>query len=125
MNKRELIFKITSKKEFSELPREDVELAFLKFDKKNITDYQKLKFTRSFLRKVYSSFSSRKLLVPKEKDSKWILMKHKSTKERGPFYPEVYSRILKGFEKRKRVSIVDLGCGVNGFSFELLKNWIN
>ncbi|PJE81397.1 hypothetical protein COU58_02860 [Candidatus Pacearchaeota archaeon CG10_big_fil_rev_8_21_14_0_10_32_42] len=121
MNEEELIKKITEKKEFSNLPKEDVEIAFSKFDKEENSDYQKLKLTRDFLRKVYSSFSSRKLLNIKDKDPEWVLMKHKSTKERFHFYSEVYSRIIKEYEKSKSLSIIDLGCGVNGFSLDFLK----
>ena len=53
MDKKELIEKITSKKEFSKLPEKDVELAFAKFDKReNLNDYQKLKLTRNFLKSL-------------------------------------------------------------------------
>jgi hypothetical protein len=120
MDKKELIKKIIEKKEFSALPEKDVEIAFSKFEKERNTDYQKLKLTRDFLRKIYSSFSSRKLLIPKEQDAEWVLLKHKSTKERFPFYEEIYSRLLKNFEGKK-TSVTDLGCGVNSFSFEFLK----
>ena len=100
MDRKELIEKITQKKEFSKLPQKDVELVFEKFDKLQNADYQKLKLTRQFLRKVYSSFTSRKLLnlrqklnlltassmrgQSKDKDVERVLKKHKSTKERLP-----------------------------------------
>jgi len=121
MDKNELIEKITLKKEFSKLPKKDVELAFEKFDKKNLNDYQKLKLTRQFLRKIYSSFTSRKLLNIKDRDVEWILNKHKSTKERQHYYEEVYWRIFKKM-KEKQISVIDLGAGVNGFSYEFFKN---
>lgn len=120
MEEAELIRKITDKKEFSDLPRKDVEIAFKKFYKPENAEYQNIKLTRNFLRKVYSSFSSRKLLNPKEKDVQWVLMKHKSTKERYEFYNQIYSRIL-GESNKENLSVIDLGCGVNGFSFEFLK----
>jgi len=115
MNKKELIAKITEKKEFSMLPSKDVKIAYAKFDKGG-SDYEKLKLTRNFLRKVYSSFSSRKLLNIKDKDEEWVLKKHKSTKERFEYYNEIYSRILKNV--KGNISIIDLGAGVNGFSYK-------
>jgi len=114
MDKRELIQKITEKKEFSRLPKEDVEMALEKFEKKNLNDYQKIKLTRQFLRKVFSSFSSRKVFSSKGKDVEWYLLKHKSTKERYSFYEEIYSNCLKPF---KRASVIDLGAGINGLSY--------
>ncbi len=120
MDRNELIEKIIKKKEFSQLPKKDIELAFEKFDKTQNTDYQKLKSTRQFLRKVYSSFSSRKLLGIKERDIEWVLKKHKSTKERRPYYGEVYGGIFK-LIKEKEISVIDLGAGVNGFGYEFFK----
>ncbi len=115
MNDEELIKKITEKKEFSRLPEKDVEMAFEKFNKERNSDYQKLKLTRNFLRGLYSSFSSRKLLtLGKEKDVGWYLKKHKSTKERFPFYEEVYRRIFHGM---KECSVIDFGAGINGLSY--------
>jgi len=116
-SKKELIEKITQKKEFSNLPKKDVESIFEKFDKPRNADYQKLKLIRQFLRKVYSSFTSRKLLIIKGRDVSWVLKKHKSTKERLPYYEEVYGRIFEGI-KEKEFSVIDLGAGVNGFSYE-------
>ena len=113
---KELIEKITQKKEFSNLPKKDVELAFEKFDKKNLNDYQKLKLTRQFLRKVYSSFTSRKLLNVKDMEPEYVLNKHKSTKERFDYYEEIYERVLKDIVGED-TSIIDLGAGVNGFSY--------
>lgn len=129
MNKQELIKKIIEKKEFSQLPREDVESALKKFENKNLNDYQQMKLTRQFLRRVFSSFSSRKIFSSKIKTeetsstisqskgkiAEWYLLKHKSTKERYPYYKEVYSRCLKNF---KTASIIDLGAGINGLSYE-------
>jgi hypothetical protein len=114
MNKKELIEKIISKKEFSQLPKEEVELALEKFENKNLNDYQKFKMTRQFLRKLFSSFSSRKVFSSGEKDFEWYLLKHKSTKERYPYYNEVYLRCLNGF---KKTSVLDLGAGINGLSY--------
>ena len=121
MSKKELIKKITEKKEFSKLPEKDVELAFEKFDKKDLNDYQKLKLVRQFLRKIYSSFTSRKLLNVKDMEVDYVLGKHKSSKERVPFYEEVYGKIF-GWMKERAISVIDLGAGVNGFSYGFFKN---
>ena len=111
---QELYEKITQKKEFSQLPRKDVELAIEKFSKRNLNEWQMLKMTRQFLRKIYSGFSSRKIFSTKGKSAEWYLMKHKSSKERFEHYSEVYERI---FPRKGKFSVVDLGCGINGLSF--------
>jgi len=116
MNKKELIRKIMQKKEFSELPKKGVELALKKFDKKHYLDEEKIKFTRKLLMEVFSAFTSRKLFSWKERSVGWILRKHLSTRERASYYEEIYGRILKGMEKN--LSVVDLGAGVNGFSYD-------
>ena len=117
MNKQELLQKITQKKEFSQLPKKDVEIAFSHFEKREVSDEEKIKLTRELLHKVYGAFTSQKLLSPKNKSEEWILRKHLSTRERLPYYKEVYERILKEFENKK-ISIIDLGAGVNGFSYK-------
>ncbi len=118
--KKELIEKITQKKEFSKLREIDVELAFGKFDKKEFSDLDKIKLTRDLLRKVFSAFTSQKLLSIKEKDPEWFLKKHLSTRERFNFYDLLYERILKD---QKKPSVIDLGSGINGFSYNYLKKF--
>jgi hypothetical protein len=118
MNKEELIKKIMEKKEFSQLPKKDVEMVFEKFDKECYVDSEKIKLTRDLLRKIYSVFTSQKLLKLKDKDPEWILGKHISTKERFPYYREVYEKIFEGFDKTKSLSVFDLGAGINGFSYD-------
>jgi hypothetical protein len=113
------IKKIMQKKEFSQLPLGDVVTALEKFDRPRNAEYQKVKLTRNFLREVFSSFSSRKLLsVGKGKEAEWHLKKHKSSKERFPHYGEVYGRIFQGM---KKCSVIDLGSGVNGFAYGFLE----
>lgn len=116
MNKKQIIQKIIQKKEFSELPKKDVELALKKFDKKHYLDEERIKLTRNLLLQVFSAFMSRKLFSWKERKPSWILRKHLSTRERIPYYEEIYGRILDGMGKE--VSVVDLGAGVNGFSYK-------
>lgn len=115
MIKEELIKEIMKKKEFSQLPKKDVEIAFSHFEKRETIDEEKVKLTRNLLREVFSAFTSRKLLKPKDKEPEWILRKHLSTRERFPYYKEIYKRILNGIGKK--ASIIDLGAGVNGFSY--------
>lgn len=119
MNKTELIKKIIQKKEFSQLPEKDVLLAFLNFNKAEYSEEEKIKLTRNLLRKVFSSFTSRKILLPKDKNENWFLKKHLSTRERLPYYEKIYSRILKGMDKN--LSIIDLGAGINGLSYHSFK----
>ena len=115
MDKQELIKKITEKKDFSKLPIKDVELAFEKFNKEGFLDEEKIKLTRNLLRKVFSAFISHKILSLKDKPSEWILRKHLSTRERLPYYSEIYKKILN--KTGRKVSIIDLGAGINGFSY--------
>ena len=119
MNRKQIIEKIIQKKEFSQLPEKDVELAFSHFDKEKYVDEEKIKLTRDLLRKVFSAFASQKILSPKNKNPEWILRKHLSTRERLPFYEEVYERILKG--SSKNITILDFGAGVNAFSYNYFK----
>ena len=119
MDKKELIEKIMQKKEFSQLPKKDVEMAFAKFDNNKYGDEEKVKLTRKLLREVFSAFASQKLLSLKNKDAEWVLKKHVSTCERFPYYEEIYKRILKGLDKN--LSIIDLGAGVNGFSYNFFQ----
>lgn len=119
MTKNEIIQKIIEKKEFSKLPKKDVELAFSHFEKKFVSDKEKIRLTRDLLHRVFGAFGSRKLLNIKNKEFEWILSKHLSTRERLLFYKEIYKRILKGVNKK--TSVVDLGSGVNGFSYFYFK----
>ncbi len=129
MDKQELIEKIIQKKEFSQLPRKDVEMAFEKFDNEKYGDEEKVKLTRKLLREVFSAFASQKLLKLKDKGFEWVLKKHVSTRERFPYYEEIYKRIFQGESARPpaqkvqsptQPTIFDLGAGINGFSYEYL-----
>ena len=107
--------KIISKKEYSQLPKKDVELAFSHFEKRQVSDEEKIRLTRELLHKVFGVFASGKLLSLKNKEPEWILRKHVSTRERLLHYEEIYHRILND-EK----NVIDLGAGVNGFSYKYL-----
>lgn len=121
MNKEELIKKITEKKEFSDLPEEDVEIVFQKFDNSKYSDEEKIKLARDLLRRVYSVFTSGKLLNKKiidKKSPEEILKKHVSTRERYRFYPELYHKLLEREDSKSEVSVIDLGAGINGLSYD-------
>jgi hypothetical protein len=112
----EIYEKVTQKKEFSQLPRKDVEMAFAKFDNDNYGDEERIKLTRKLLREMFSAFASQKLLKLKDKGPEWVLKKHVSTRERFEYYEEIYGRVLKDVVGGRK--IFDLGAGVNGFSYE-------
>ena len=118
MGRNELISKICAKKEFSNLPKEDVERAFEKVSNESLLDEEKIKLTRNLLRKIYTAFLSEKILNAKNKDAEWFLKKHLSTRERLPYYEKIYERVFKNL--KGKVYVYDLGCGVNGFSYPFL-----
>jgi hypothetical protein len=119
----QLLQKITSKKEYSQLPMKDVELTFSHFEKREVSDEEKIRLTRELLHKVFGAFTSQKLLSLKEKTPEWMLRKHLSTRERLSHYQEIYKRVLKGFDRD--VSIIDLGAGINGFSYKYFPKKVN
>jgi len=107
---------ITKKKDFSQLPMKDVGRAFRVFEKRQVSDEEKIRLTRDLLRKVFSAFTSKKILSLKDKEPEWILRKHISTRERLPYYSEIYERLLKDFAENE-ITVFDLGAGINGFSY--------
>lgn len=122
MEKEKIIKRVMEKREFTKLPKKDVEMALRHFEKRQVSDEEKARLTRELLHKVYGGFVSRKLLSPKDKHEEWVLRKHLSTRERLPYYKEVYDRI---FEKLKPSTIIDLGAGVNGFSYNYFPYKVN
>lgn len=121
MNKKTLQ-KIREKREFSQLPEKDIEIAYEHFAKRQASEEEKINLAKELLRKVFSVFMSKKLLSLKDKEPEWILRKHISTRERLSHYEEIYERILKNYSK---VSIIDLGAGINGFSYKFFNRKIN
>ena len=105
------------------MPTEDVERVFDKFDKDIYLGEEKVKLARDLLRKVYSGFTSQKLLSLKNKNEEWILKKHLSTRERFPYYGELYKKLIWDFDET--LTVIDLGCGINGFSYKFFKKKIN
>ena len=123
MVKKEIFEKIIQKKEFSELPKKEIEKAFSKFEKRQTSEEEKIRLTRDLLRKIYFSFGSRKLLNPKiieKKNVEQILNKHNSTRERFLHYEEVYGKIFQS--KKEKLTVFDLGAGINGLSYKYFKN---
>ncbi len=116
MEKDKIIQEIMKKREFSQLPVKDVERAYSAFERRQVSEEEKIRLTREVLHKVYGAFISKKLLSLKDKDSDWVLRKHLSTRERLPYYKELYRRVLENFKG----AIFDLGAGINGFSYKYL-----
>ena len=110
MNK-ELIEEVKRKKEFSQLPDSVVERA-LEISKEDV------KAARALLRKYFGVFLTNKILKgnlnPEE-----VLEKHLSSKKRA--YDLLYQKL---FEIVGDIGcVVDLGAGVNGFSYKFLKKY--
>lgn len=101
-----LIVEVKKKKEFSNLPDSIVERA-LTISKENIKD------ARAFLRKYFGVFLTNKVLKGKTEE---VLSSHISSKFRD--YRLFYEKI---FEGKKANSVVDLGCGANGFSYSFIR----
>ena len=116
---KEIYEQIIKKKELSQLPKKDVEAAFGKFEKRQVSDAEKIRLTRDLLNQMFWPFRSHKLLglKDKDKDPEWILQKHMSTRERLPYYEEVYSKLFNGLNE---ATVFDLGCGINGFSYQFM-----
>src|SRR3989344_2472292 len=122
MDKHKLIKKIIEKKIYSRLPLIDVKLAFKKNNNNNYTDEEKVKKTRELLGKIYSAFSGQRLMTRRKLSVEKVLKRHRSTRERLPYYSEIYKRVFNNIHFK---SIVDLGAGVNGFTYALMPNGIN
>ncbi len=97
--------KVKEKKEFSML----LDSLVLRVSKKAKED---VKGTRALLRKYFTVFLTNKLLNGKLAPEE-MLDKHISSKNRD--YQKLYERILNPSE-----TVIDLGAGVNGFSYSLM-----
>ncbi len=105
-----IIEAIKKKREFSGLPNSIVE---------RVAEMSKgdVKESRALLRKYFGVFLTNKILKGKISDDE-MLVSHMSSKKRDyeKFYGEIFSEI-KGVG-----SVIDLGCGVNGFSYKYLRD---
>ncbi len=141
-----IIEKILEKSELKNLPEDVVREKLEKhFDKKSKEKYEKLgtKFfrskefktikskVRSELREIYGVFFEKqnkhrerilKELIknPSIENHVKVLELHKSSKERLPFYEEIYSKIFSVTGKPE--SILDLACGYNPVSYPFMKH---
>jgi len=148
-NLNELILAVKAKKELRNLDDEFVKEKINEFFEKNKkvkTKYEEsksfkefsrsqeynalLKTIRSELREIYGVFILDKkderinLLLKLEKkplldNYNKMLSLHKSTKERLPYYPEIYEKIWPITGEPK--TILDIACGLNPFSYPYLK----
>jgi len=112
-----LIKKVKEKREFSGLPDGIISKVLEMRGIRNKTDDERVKLSRAFLRKYFGVFMTNKVL---KTDDENILESHISSKKRN--YVELYERIF-GAEKFFK-SVVDLGCGVNGFSYKYLREFV-
>lgn len=111
MNK-EIISEIKKKREFSQLPDSIVERA-ASMSKGDIKE------SRALLRKYFGVFLTNKVLKGKGTPEE-ILESHISSKKRN--YEEFYKEIFEGMDHVG--SVIDLGAGLNGFSYGALKEAI-
>ena len=103
---KELVNEVKKKKEFSQIPNSIVE--------KILETEKDVKSARAALRKYFGVFLTNKVLKGKTAE---VLESHISSKLRN--YNEFYSRIFAG---KKFNSVIDLGSGANGFSYNFLKD---
>jgi hypothetical protein len=110
----DIIKKVKEKKEFSGLPDSLIEKVLLQKQIKNKSEEEKVKLVRSFLRKYFGVFLTNKVL--KGNDTS-VLSSHISSKKRD--YSQFYERLshIVGNEFK---GIIDLGCGMNGFSYSFI-----
>lgn len=102
---KELVQEVKMKKEFSQIPDSIVE--------KILETEKDVKSARAALRKYFGVFLTNKVLKGKTEK---VLESHISSKLRD--YKEFYGRI---FSNKKFNSVIDLGSGANGFSYNFLK----
>lgn len=110
-----LIQEVKSKKEFAGLPDNLVSKVLDELEEK-LDDKTKVKETRAKLRKYFGVFLTNKVMKPKDiGDYNAILKSHKSSAKRD--YSNFYQKLFnaKDFE-----TVIDLGCGTNGFSYPFL-----
>ena len=107
---KQLITKVKKKKIFSKLPDSLVWRVLEKND-------GNVKLARAELRKFLGVFLSNKVLKGEGVE---VLKSHISSKGRN--YDEFYGEIFEGFGGFE--SVVDLGCGVNGLSYNFLKKYV-
>lgn len=119
MEKEEAVKRIMEKKEYSEIPLKDVEMALDSVSNQYGYDEVSVKKARDLLRRIYSGFGGKKILRWSDRGAREILEKHLSTRERFSYYEEIYTRLLA--KLGKKISVIDLGSGTNGFSYDFFQ----
>jgi len=105
-----VINKIKQKREFSELP-DSVVKRVMEITKDDVKE------SRALLRKYFGVFLTNKILKGKCLTEKMLKM-HLSSKKRN--YEKFYREVFCGMKDVG--SVIDLGCGVNGFSYCFLRD---
>lgn len=103
---------VKKKRELSDLPDSVIERAL-------VQSHGDVKGARSLLRKYFGVFMTNKILKGDLIDDE-MLKSHISSSKRD--YENFYSEIFKDIKNVH--SVVDLGCGANGFSYKYLKDEI-
>jgi len=108
-----IVEKIKEKREFSELPNSIVN---------RVAEISKndIKESRALLRKYFGVFLTNRILKGKSSADEMLKI-HLSSKKRD--YENFYKKILFGVDNVR--SVLDLGCGVNGFSYKYLNHVFN
>ena len=109
----EFINEIKKKKELRDIDDNFILEMFERYNISNLTPKQRkvlVKDARAKLRLIYGLFRT------KQKGP--VLERHASTRERLPYYGELYNHIFEITGTPK--VILDLGCGVNPFSYKYL-----
>ena len=107
-----LVEEVKKKQEFSDLPDSIVKKAL---EKEN----NDVKDARALLRKYFGVFLTNKVRKGKL-SAEEVLSSHMSSMNRN--YDEFYKKIFDGIKETH--SVVDFGCGANGFSYKYLKDEI-
>jgi hypothetical protein len=118
----DLVDEISKKREFSCLPKSVIERVLSLVDV-SLCEKDKIREARIILRKYFGVFLTNKVVKPKDVfNYNSVLLSHKSSQKRdyNIFYDMVRSNF--GFDDNFKLNFIDLGSGVNGFSYPYLKN---
>ncbi|MGC9309260.1 MAG: hypothetical protein ACP5D2_01020 [Candidatus Nanoarchaeia archaeon] len=107
MNMMDYLKQVKEKKEYAGLPDSLIKRVLRLQEVRKEQGKARIKRARAILRKYFTVFLTNKVL---KLEDELILTKHKSTQHRD--YKQLYRRILG-----QEAGIIDLGAGVNGFSY--------
>jgi hypothetical protein len=111
----DLVDEVRNKRELVGLPDSVVKRSLEKVGDDSVKE------VRRDLRKYFGVFLTNRVLKPKDiMDYESVLKVHKSSGKRDYFV--FYEKIKEGLGVGGRLSVVDLGCGVNGFSYSYMKD---